>query len=159
MRNVWTIGAKEYVSYLSSPMAYIITAAFLIGTGFFFSFSQTAFTETSIRGILGNTMYTIVVLLLMALLTMRLIAEEKKLGTIELRRAQVGAVGHLRIHLPPVRGPAVARLAVGLLPVDALPRRDVFRRRRAVLRADGQNGAHQQRADDQPEDAHGPILA
>ena len=84
MRNIWTIAAKEFMSYLASPTAYIITAAFLIGTGFFFAFSQTAFTETSIRGVLGNTMYTIVVLLLMSLLTMRLIAEEKKLGTIEL---------------------------------------------------------------------------
>ncbi len=84
MKNIWTIGAKEFTSYLSSPMAYIITAAFLIGSGFFFSFSQTAFTETSITGVLGNTMYTIIVLLLMSLLTMRLIAEEKKLGTIEL---------------------------------------------------------------------------
>jgi len=84
MRNIWTIGSREFMSYLASPMAYIVTAAFLIGTGFFFTFSQTAFSETSMRGVLGNTMYTIIVLLLMALLTMRLIAEEKKLGTIEL---------------------------------------------------------------------------
>lgn len=85
MRNIWTIGAKEFMSYLASPTAYIITAAFLIGTGFFFAlFSQAAFTETSIRGVLGSPMYSIIVLLLMSLLTMRLIAEEKKLGTIEL---------------------------------------------------------------------------
>jgi ABC-2 type transport system permease protein len=85
MRNVLTIGGKEFKSYVASPMAYIITAAFLIGSGFFFIVvSGAAFTETSMRGVFGNTLYVIVVLLLMSLLTMRLIAEEKKLGTIEL---------------------------------------------------------------------------
>ncbi len=85
MRNIWTIGAKEFKSYLASPMAYIITAAFLVGTGVFFVlFSPAAFVETSVRGVLGNQVYVIIVLLLMSLLTMRLVAEERKLGTIEL---------------------------------------------------------------------------
>jgi len=84
MRNIATISAKEFKSYLASPMAYIISAAFLLGTAFFFVFTPNAFGETSIRGIFGNTMYTVITLLLMCLLTMRLIAEERKLGTIEL---------------------------------------------------------------------------
>lgn len=85
MRNIVTIGTKEFKSYLASPMAYIITAAFLIGTGvFFIYFSQAWLNETSMRGVFGNQLYVVIVLLLMCLLTMRLIAEEKKLGTIEL---------------------------------------------------------------------------
>jgi ABC-2 type transport system permease protein len=85
MRNIVTIGAREFKSYLASPMAYIITAAFLIGTGVFFIYFSLAWkNETSMRGVFGNPVYIIIVLLLMCLLTMRLIAEEKKLGTIEL---------------------------------------------------------------------------
>jgi ABC-2 type transport system permease protein len=87
MRNIITISIKEFKSYLTSPMAYIITAAFLLGTGFFFALPQetaAAYAETSMRGVFANTFYIIIVFLLMALLTMRLISEERKLGTIEL---------------------------------------------------------------------------
>lgn len=87
MNNIITICAKEFKSYLTSPMAYIITAAFLLGTGFFFALPQetsAAYAETSMRGVFASPFYIIIVILLMALLTMRLISEEKKLGTIEL---------------------------------------------------------------------------
>jgi ABC-2 type transport system permease protein len=87
MKNILTISTKELKSYLTSPMAYIIIVAFLIGTGFFFALpsgSSSAFTETSMRGVFGNTFYVVIVFLLMSLLTMRLISEEKKLGTIEI---------------------------------------------------------------------------
>jgi ABC-2 type transport system permease protein len=89
VRNVMTIATKEFKSYLASPMAYIITSIFLLGTGLFFinfgSFDiSAASVTTSISGFLGSTYYITVVLLLMALLTMRLLAEERKLGTIEL---------------------------------------------------------------------------
>jgi ABC-2 type transport system permease protein len=87
MKNILTICAKEYKSYLTSPMAYIIIAAFVLGSGFFFAIpkgTSAAFAETSMRGVFGNPYYIIVVFLLMTVLTMRLIAEEKKLGTIEL---------------------------------------------------------------------------
>jgi ABC-2 type transport system permease protein len=66
-------------------MAYIITTFFLVGTGAFFALFSSAWKdETSIRGVLGSQFYVAVVLLFMALLTMRLVSEEKKLGTIEL---------------------------------------------------------------------------
>jgi ABC-2 type transport system permease protein len=85
MRNIWTIGAREFSSYLASPMAYIITTLFLAGTGIFFTVFTSAWKdETSMRGLLGSQLFIIIVLLFMALLTMRLIAEERKLGTIEL---------------------------------------------------------------------------
>lgn len=89
MRNITTIAVKEFKSYLASPMAYIIIAVFLLGTGLFFvnfgDFATSAASiQTSITGVLGNWVYIVLVLLLMALLTMRLLAEERKLGTIEL---------------------------------------------------------------------------
>jgi ABC-2 type transport system permease protein len=79
-----TIAAKEFKSYLTSPMAYIVIAVFLLGTGFFFGWSSVTYSATSLSGLLGDVFYIIIVLLLLTLLTMRLLAEERKLGTIEL---------------------------------------------------------------------------
>lgn len=82
MRNTLTITAKEFKSYLSSPMAYVIIAIFLALGGFFFSSSSTTYSETSIAGFLQFG--SLLLLLLTAVLSMRLLAEERKLGTIEL---------------------------------------------------------------------------
>lgn len=84
MRNTGTIALKEIKSYLTSPMAYVVTGIFLVLTGTFFTtyLAATQYTDTSIRGFVesGN----ILLLLFAAILTMRLIAEERKLGTWEL---------------------------------------------------------------------------
>ncbi len=82
MRNTTTIALKEFKSYLASPMAYIVTGIFLIATGFFFSISPATYFETSINGFLQAG--SILLLLLASVLTMRLLAEEKKMGTMEL---------------------------------------------------------------------------
>ena len=82
MRNTRAIAFKEFKSYLASPMAYIVTGIFLVGTGFFFSISPTTYFETSITGFLQTG--SILMLLLAAVLTMRLLAEERKMGTLEL---------------------------------------------------------------------------
>lgn len=82
MRNIMVIASKEFKSYLASPMAYTVTAIFLLLTGVFFATSSATYLETSIRGFLATG--SIVLLLLSAVLTMRLMAEEKKIGTIEL---------------------------------------------------------------------------
>lgn len=67
-------------------MAYIVIAIFLVFTGAFFAllspFNSPTFNETSIRGFLQSA--SIMLLLFGPLLTMRLLAEERKLGTIEL---------------------------------------------------------------------------
>ena len=88
MRNILTIGGREFKSYLTSPIAYIVTAFFLVWTWFFFIlFANTAAVtvgETSMGGVFNNMFYDIVIIILMTLLTMRAIAEERKLGTIEL---------------------------------------------------------------------------
>jgi len=82
VRNTTTIALKEFKSYLASPMAYVVTGIFLVFTGFFFQSSLTTYSETSIRGFLGWG--SILLLLLAPVLTMRLLAEEKKMGTMEL---------------------------------------------------------------------------
>ncbi len=93
MNNILLIAGKEYRSYLKSPMAYIVAFIFLIFTGSFFVFylSSNNYNDTSIRGFadplalfglggLGN----IFLLLFASIITMRLISEEKKMGTWEL---------------------------------------------------------------------------
>lgn len=104
MRNFYLIAKKELHSYFSSPVAYVVITMFLVITGYFFYnqfaiFSTLSFqastnpaiakqqnllniTETVVRPLFGNI--SVIMLLMMPLLTMRLFAEEKKSGTIEL---------------------------------------------------------------------------
>ena len=82
MKNTATIALKELKSYLTSPMAYIVTGIFLVLTGTFFALSNSTYSATSIDGFLNPG--SMLLLLFSAVLTMRLIAEEKKLGTWEL---------------------------------------------------------------------------
>jgi ABC-2 type transport system permease protein len=84
LKNIGIIFCKELKSYLTSPMAYIVTAIFLAlsGTSFATYLAGTNYADTSIRGFLEAGQ--ILILLFAAVLTMRLIAEEKKLGTWEL---------------------------------------------------------------------------
>ena len=82
MRNTVTIARKEFKSYLASPMAYIVIGVFLALTGILFGTSPSTYLETSIKGFLQ--MGVLLMLLLAAVITMRLLAEERKLGTIEL---------------------------------------------------------------------------
>ena len=83
MKNIITIFNKELMGYLKSPMAYIVAASFFTITGFFFVASVSdAFSEASIRGFLAGAVFFMI--FLSPALTMRLIAEEQKLGTMEL---------------------------------------------------------------------------
>ena len=83
MRFISIVAAKEIRTYFSSPMAYVVSAAFLAITGFFFVASVSdAFAEASIRGYLAGAVFFMI--FMSPALTMRLIAEEQKLGTLEL---------------------------------------------------------------------------
>ncbi|MFC2072571.1 ABC transporter permease [Chloroflexota bacterium] len=83
MRNTVAIALKEFKSYLASPTAYIVIGIFLALTGFFFSRSPATYSETSIKG-LWEFWGILLLLLLASVLTMRLLAEERKMGTLEL---------------------------------------------------------------------------
>ncbi|MDO8672166.1 MAG: ABC transporter permease [Dehalococcoidia bacterium] len=82
MRNTLVLTGKELRSYFVSPVAYVVMAAFLVINGYFFAtmifFSQ----ESSLRYLFSDM--SIVLLLLTPIMTMRLLSEEKKTGTIEL---------------------------------------------------------------------------
>ncbi len=82
MRAVWSIARRELNSYFNSPVAYIVLGVFLLSLGylFFSSFFLAGF--ASLRN-----MFSLVPILFVVFgpaLTMRLIAEERKAGTIEL---------------------------------------------------------------------------
>jgi ABC-2 type transport system permease protein len=98
---VWPIYKKELRLYFTSPVAYVILAIFLVIAGFFFSTMFQYFTRASMqmamqpqfgrdlnvtdsvmRPLFGNL--SIILLLLMPVVTMRLFAEERRSGTIEL---------------------------------------------------------------------------
>lgn len=84
MKNAAAIARKELATYLSSPMAYVVTAVFLALTGIFFTsyLAGAGYADTSLRGFVNAARF--LVLLFAAVLTMRLVAEEKKIGTWEL---------------------------------------------------------------------------
>ena len=81
--NTFNIAWKETKSYFGTPAAYIVGAMFLGLTGVFFVADVTApFAEAGVRGIAEWASFFII--FLAPLLTMRLLAEEQKLGTLEL---------------------------------------------------------------------------
>ena len=93
--NALLIAKKELRTYFASPIAYVIMAAFLFFTGLLFIDSLSGpFREAALReffsgqasgGITTGTVTGAFVLLLLGpVITMRLFAEESKLGTLEL---------------------------------------------------------------------------
>jgi ABC-2 type transport system permease protein len=74
---------KELYSYFVSPMAYVVTAVFLLINGFiFFLILANGFAEPTLRPLLPTTAFLL--LLVIPVLTMRLLAEERSSGTVEL---------------------------------------------------------------------------
>ena len=103
MRNIWTITRKELNSYFHSPIAYIVLAVFAIIFGYFFVSILSIFVRNSMMAAqyaeMGQSMHmnvnemvirpllmnvSVISLFLVPMITMRLFAEEKKTGTIEL---------------------------------------------------------------------------
>jgi ABC-2 type transport system permease protein len=87
MRNIWTIASREFKGYFISPLAYVVAASILLILGAFFSAYifvgfQTGDLSPDGRRVIG----TLVVILLFAIpaITMRQLADEQRLGTMEL---------------------------------------------------------------------------
>ncbi len=82
MAHVVTIMRKELYSYFSTPMAYVLMAAFLLGNGWLFAMG--VFSGNT--DMPDNTFKNIATLLVLVcpLITMRLLAEEQRQGTLEL---------------------------------------------------------------------------
>jgi len=99
--KIWPTFKKEMRLYFTSPVAYVVLAVFLVIAGYFFYsifnfFAMAAMqaamnpqmardltvTESVLRPLFSNI--SVILLLLMPLVTMRLFAEERRSGTIEL---------------------------------------------------------------------------
>lgn len=83
MRNVSPVMQRELSGFFTSPIAYVVLTIYLIVSGMFFM-SETFVPggESSLRVLLGQYMPIILVYIL-PLLTMRLLSEEFRSGTIE----------------------------------------------------------------------------
>lgn len=82
MSKILAITQRELRSYFVSPLAYVVAAFFMAAVGFLFFAILTSTREASLRTLFQNM--AVVFLLLVPALTMRLLAEERKSGTIEL---------------------------------------------------------------------------
>ena len=83
IRNLMAVIKRETKAYFTMPSAYVVGAMFLILTGVFFVFDITQpFAEAGVRGLIDWASFFLI--FLAPLLTMRLLAEEQKLGTLEL---------------------------------------------------------------------------
>ena len=99
--RVWPIFKKEMRLYFTSPVAYVVLTIFLVIAGYFFYNIFAFFTLASMQSAMNPAMardmnvtdsvlrplfsnISVILLLLMPLITMRLFAEERRSGTIEL---------------------------------------------------------------------------
>jgi len=88
MRNIFAVCSKELYSYFVSPIAYFVCFVFTAISGFLFLImligtSAQGGRGTDVMGTLFGNM-AIILLFFTPVLTMRLLAEERKSGTIEL---------------------------------------------------------------------------
>jgi len=100
MRNIWIIWRKELNSYFVSPIAYLLLTLFAFVAGFFFWVQLRGFIEYGMEMQMSGQMYpmnlnemiirpllsnlAVIGLFFIPMITMRLFAEEKRTGTIEL---------------------------------------------------------------------------
>ena len=99
--RVWPIFKKEMRLYFTSPVAWVVFTIFLLIGGYFFYSIFAFFTQASLQSAMNPQMgrelnvtdsvmrplfsnISVILLLLMPLVTMRLFAEERRAGTIEL---------------------------------------------------------------------------
>jgi ABC-2 type transport system permease protein len=90
MRPTWTLIRREVTAYFLSPIAYVVLAAFLLVTGHLFYLTTKLLTakgpvgiEWPMQGLLADERFWLVFLFIPPLLTMRLFAEERGSGTLE----------------------------------------------------------------------------
>jgi ABC-2 type transport system permease protein len=90
MRPFWAVFNRELLSYFYSPLAYVILAAFLVlNGGIFYLILQVLNTPQAphgavLKAFFGGTLYYWMYMLFIApAITMRLLSEEKRSGTIE----------------------------------------------------------------------------
>ena len=82
MTNVWAVSTRELRSYFLSPLAYVVIALFLALSGYLFALILANGREASLRGLIQNV--SVLYLFIVPAISMRLLAEEQRTGTVEL---------------------------------------------------------------------------
>ncbi|MHB9030820.1 MAG: ABC transporter permease [Candidatus Latescibacterota bacterium] len=82
MNNVIPIFRREIFAYFYSPMAYIVLSVFLLLTGWFFTSQVFLANDSSLRSVFSVIPF--IFIFFAPAITMRLMSEERKSGTIEL---------------------------------------------------------------------------
>lgn len=82
MSDTIAITGKELRSYFTSPVAYVLTAAFLVLNGIFFAGNAIGSQTATMDGMFRTL--PVLMLLVAPVLSMRLLAEEQRSGTLEL---------------------------------------------------------------------------
>jgi ABC-2 type transport system permease protein len=91
MKNIWTIAKREYDNYFSSPLAYVVALAIFLPIGIYFSIIMFATSQQALYG--GSSapeatpitwLFIFLLIFLSPALTMRLLSDEARMGTLEL---------------------------------------------------------------------------
>lgn len=82
LRNVSTIAGRELYSLFASPIAYLVIAFFLVMNGYLFSVILISSRQASMTSAFADM--AIVLIFVAPAITMRLLSEEQRNGTIEL---------------------------------------------------------------------------
>jgi ABC-2 type transport system permease protein len=92
---MWTIARREYHRFFTSPIAYVVAFVTLLTLGFMFGLTIVYFTQNAVGGGFGGGApapdiggitgtFTFLLILMVPALTMRLVADENRMGTMEL---------------------------------------------------------------------------
>jgi len=90
MRNIWTIAKREYDNYFNSPIAYVVAFAILFPIGIIFSIIMFISSQQSTFGGPAPTAeqltywYVLLLIFFSPAVTMRLLSDEARMGTLEL---------------------------------------------------------------------------
>jgi ABC-2 type transport system permease protein len=90
MRNIWTIAKREYDNYFNSPLAYVVAFSILLPLGIYFllimwvSADQAMFGGGAPESTPINWLFVFLMVFLSPALTMRLLSDEARMGTLEL---------------------------------------------------------------------------
>ena len=90
MRNIWTIAKREYKIYFSSPLAYLVILTIMAVVGVIFALNiaflvNNPFGSSQAPDTRSQTQWIVILLVFLSpALTMRLLADEQRMGTLEL---------------------------------------------------------------------------
>lgn len=94
MRNAWTIARREYHRFFTSPIAYVVAFVMLLTLGIMFAITIIYYRQNALGGGYGmpeapdiggiTGTFAFLMILMLPAITMRLVADESRMGTMEL---------------------------------------------------------------------------